>query len=251
MKKKDYIIYKYQNRSDVIADNVLKTLNEVYSLAYPKIEKPFDEICQDIHKKAEEAGRGNDPNFRIEYKGTSSEGKSRRYMWPCDFYYIPNEVLKEVWENRRESYGITEHWRENMESLIKFLFDERGLKEVYTPTKYSNGEKVRHSIKQKLLQEVIGEENAKKVRKILEDYAHTYRWGLMDVNQFGWAMMSTPNTNRETVKEAWKVAFDKDIEIPDDSMWIDEYKFADMEYEGEFDEELENSAESEDAPEKQ
>ena len=34
-------------------------------------------------------------------------------------------------------------------------------------------------------------------------------------------------------------------------MWIDEYKFADMEYEGEFDEELENSAESEDAPEKQ
>ena len=64
-------------------------------------------------------------------------------------------------------------------------------------------------------------------------------------------MMSTPNTNRETVKEAWKVAFDKDIEIPDDSMWIDEYKFADMEYEGEFDEELENSAESEDAPEKQ
>ena len=89
------------------------------------------------------------------------------------------------------------------------------------------------------------------MRKILEDYAHTYRWGLMDVNQFGWAMMSTPNTNRETVKEAWKVAFDKDIEIPDDSMWIDEYKFADMEYEGEFDEELENSAESEDAPEKQ
>ena len=170
MKKEDYIIYKYQNRSDVIADNVLKTLNEVYSLAYPKIEKPFDEICQDIHKKAEEAGRGNDPNFRIEYKGTSSDGKSRRYMWPCDFYYIPNEVLKEVWDNRRESYGITEHWRENMESLIKFLFDERGLKEVYTPTKYSNGEKVRHSIKQKLLQEVIGEENAKKVRKILEDF---------------------------------------------------------------------------------
>ena len=37
MKKEDYIIYKYQNRSDVIADNVLKTLNEVYSLAYPKI----------------------------------------------------------------------------------------------------------------------------------------------------------------------------------------------------------------------
>ena len=77
MKKEDYIIYKYQNRSDVIADNVLKTLNEVYSLAYPKIEKPFDEICQDIHKKAEEAGRGNDPNFRIEYKGTSSDGKPR------------------------------------------------------------------------------------------------------------------------------------------------------------------------------
>ena len=40
--------------------------------------------------------------------------------------------------------------------------------------------------------------------------------------------MSTPTCNRATVVKAWKDAFGIDVEIPDDSMWIDEYEKEDI-----------------------
>ena len=129
---KKYIVYDYLQRSDVIHDNMIKTLNEVYALSYPTPDKSFIDMCKDIHEEAKKAGRENDSNFRLEY----CNGK---YKWPIDFFYIPQKILDEVWHNRQSAYGIEEYWRQDMESLINFLFKEPGFKEVYTPTKFSNG----------------------------------------------------------------------------------------------------------------
>ena len=79
-----------------------------------------------------------------------------------------------------------------------------------------------------LLKEIIGEEAAGKVKDVLESFMNTYSFGRMEENQFSWGFMSTPTCNRTTVVKAWKDAFGIDVEIPDDSMWIDEYEKEDI-----------------------
>ena len=217
MEDKKYIVYNHKSRSDIISENVIATLNEVYNISYPKPEKSFTEMCNDIKLEAKKANREYDENFRLEY----CDGK---YQWPIDFFYIPQKVLEEVWHNRQDAYGIRQYWKENMEVLIDFMFiNGGGLKDVYSPTDWSNGESVRHCEKMPLLKDIIGSDNADKVKDVLESFMNTYKWGLMDVNHFAWGFMSTPTCNRETVVNAWKDAFGIDVVIPDDSFWIDEY----------------------------
>ena len=222
MKDKNYIEYSYKRRSDVITDNVLSTLNDVYEISYPKPEKSFSEMCNDIKAEAEKAGRGNDINFRIEY----CDGK---YQWPIDFFYIPDNVLKRVWDNRKEIYGVKQHWKDNMQMLIDIMFiNGGGLKEVYGPTSWSNGDAVRHCEKVPLLKDIIGKENADKVKDVLTSYMNTYSFGRSEEMAFSWGFMSTPTSNRETATKAWKEAFGVDIKIPDDSFWIDEFEKEDI-----------------------
>ena len=97
-------------------------------------------------------------------------------------------------------YGIRQYWKENMETLIDFMFiNGGGLKEVHSPTDWSNGESVRHCEKMPLLKDIISSDNADKVKDVLESFMNTYKWGLMDVNHFAWGFMSTPTCNRVTV----------------------------------------------------
>lgn len=217
----DKIVYSYRNRRDVLTEAIMETLNYVYSISYPKPTMSFEDMCTEIHNKAVEQGKGNDVNFRVEY------GK---YMWPCDFFYIPHKVLKEVWDSFKEAYNIKAEWDENMELLIDFLFNKPGLKEVYSPTEWSNGENVRHSIDQVLVEEIIGKENAEKLKTLLEDYKHTYKYGQPELNSFAMAFLSTPSSNKDRVIDAWK-ELDKNITIPDDNYWMDEYEYSDYQYE--------------------
>lgn len=47
--------------------------------------------------------------------------------------------------------------------------------------------------------------------------------------QFAGAFLSTPTTDRETVVNAWKDAFNIDVVIPDDEQWKDYYETPDCE----------------------
>lgn len=229
MKKEDYIVYHYQNRGDALSDAILKALNDVYSISYPKPEKSFTDMCDDIKKAAIANGQENNPDFRLTY------GTDKKYQWPIDFFYVPQKVIEDVWSSHKEAMSAHQHWKTDMDALIKFLYEEPGFKVVYSPTKYSNGQNVRHNERAELISKTIGEDASVKLKDVLESYKNTYNWGGSDVMQFAWGFMSTPTCNRQTVIDAWKTAFGKDIVIPDDSMWIDEYEFADKEYNEEFD----------------
>lgn len=226
--KKDYIVYDYQMRTDIVAQAGIDALNYVYSKSYPTPEKSFIEMCKDIKKAAIEAGHDDDRDFRITY----TDG-DKKYNWPTDFFYMPQDVLTEIWNNRRDCANIRCHWWDDMDALIDFLYKGGGLKEVNSPM-HEGGENVRHCEDAPLVKDVIGEEAAEKLKDLLESYRRTYKWGNSDVISYGYYFMSTPNTNAESVKRAWKVAFNKDIEIPDDSTWIDKYEYADKAYNGEI-----------------
>lgn len=229
MKKEDYIVYQYKNRRDTVTNAVMEALNYVYEISYPTPEKSFVDMCKDIKNAAIAAGKEHDENFRLTY------GNDKKYQWPIDFFYVPQKVLEEVWDSHKDAAEVKQHWKDDIETLINFLYKEPGLKEVYSPTEYSNGKDVRHCESASLIKDVIGDDAANKLKDVLESYKSTYNWGVSEMMQFGWGFMSTPTCNRQTVIDAWKVAFNKDIVIPDDSTWIDNYEFEDKEYEGEFD----------------
>lgn len=226
MKKEDYIVYDYESRSGELTDCVRKALDYTYEISYPKPEKSFTEMCKDIAEKQKAEGKEHDVNYRITY--------CDKYHWPTDFFYIPQNVLETVWNNRKEAAGAELHWDDDMEALIHFLFEKPGIKEVYKPM-YEGGEPVRHHEDMPLIKDIIGDEAAAKLKDVLETYRATYKWGLREANIFAWGYLSTPHVNRDTVINAWKEAFGVDIVIPDDSAWVDVYEIEDFELEDEED----------------
>ena len=67
------------------------------------------------------------------------------------------------------------------------------------------------------------------VKDILETYKKSYKWGIADYNRFNFAKLNAPSNNREIVISAWKDVFGVDVEIPDDSTWMDVYTAIDEE----------------------
>jgi hypothetical protein len=212
--KNTKVVYDYLHRSDVIGKQICDTLDYMYSIARPLPDKSFMEMCKEIEEERKAAN--GDENWRKDYC-------NGRYLFPCDFFYVPFEVQKAVRENRQEAYGIEYHWDEDMKSLIEFLYTGGGLNEVCTPTEWSRGENVRHCEPVETIDKIIGEEAAQKLKEVLEGYHRTYRWGLREVNQFMSLVWSAPSTNRKNVVKAWKESFGIDIKLPDDKDWVDIY----------------------------
>lgn len=218
---KEQIIFEGKNRDDILTAGMHDALDYVYSISYPKPEKTFMEMCKDLNKEKELAN-GND-NWRKMY------GK---YQWPIDFFYLPKEVLQEVWESYKQANKVTNGWRQNLQYLLDFLFKEPGFKTVYTECTDELSGFPRHERSYEdlpLLKDAIGEDAANVVKDMIENYLWTYRYDSRDELIWAGAFLSTPTINRETVKQAWKEAFNKDITIPDDSAWVNVYDVEDPE----------------------
>jgi hypothetical protein len=218
------IIYKFEQRYDILAKLIDELLNKLYSVTYPKAETDFKsmaKVSQFINKD-----------------------KNCRYKFPIDFYYIPQNVYETIVKDFMESHNIKLNWDENMKFLIKKLFEEGGLNEVFTPTEFSNGEKVRHCENVPTLDKIIPQEYSDKVKEVLKNYLNTYKFDNRDYNSFYFSVMNyAPSTSRESVVKAWKEILGKDIEMPSDDSWIDEYTAADTE----DDDDIETDAVSEEA----
>ncbi len=207
------IVYKFEQRYDILAKLIDELLNKLYNVAYPKAETDFKsmaKLSQFINK---------DENCR--------------YKFPIDFYYIPQNVYETIVKDFMECHNIKLNWGENMKFLLKILFEDGGLNEVFTPTEYSNGENVRHCENVPTLDKMIPQEYSDKVKEIIENYLRTYKFDSRDYNSFYFSVMNyAPSTNREQVAQAWKEVLGKNIEIPSDESWIDEYTDADTEDDG-------------------
>lgn len=206
------IVYNYVSRTDVLSKDIKDALNYIYSLSYPKPEHTFTEMCEILRKECEENGK--DP--RIWRK------KYGRYQWPIDFFYIPNKVVDDIRENRIEANNAKNLWHEYIDHIIE-IFKSGGLKEVYEPTQWSEGRPMKQTITTASLDKEIGQDNAEKVIQMLEDYRNTYRFGGSDQISYSFSFADlAPCSNRETVTNAWK-ELGKDITIPEDDTWVDEY----------------------------
>lgn len=203
----DKIIYKYEDKEELLSEWFYKLINKLYSLSYPK------------------------PSIDFEAMGKMSQYVSKgKYKYPIDFYYLPDKVYKNIVEDFMISYGIELHWKNDIDVLIKALFEEGGIKEVYSADEL-NEKPYRHCVNIGTLDEYIPKEYSDKVKEIIEGYRDTYKFGSREYNEILFTTANySPNTNRETVTQAWKEIFDKDIEIPKDGEWIDEYQAADEEF---------------------
>lgn len=199
---KEKIVYNYERREDIKKELFYRIIEKLYSISYPKPSVSFDVMAK--------------------MSQTLSKGK---YQYPIDFYYLPNDVLKDVVEDFLYLHNICLHWKNNMEFLMEALFEKGGIKEVYSKTDWSE-EPLRHCEDVKTLENYIPKESAEKVKEILEGYKKTYKIGQRDYNEMTFSIFNySPNTNRERVINAWKEVFDKTIEIPEDNNWIDEYQY--------------------------
>ena len=205
-------IYNYKSKNSVIAQLAKECLKEIYELSAPAT------TYEEIEKKC------------VEYKDKNSEhctlvGKNGKiYSWPYDFYYMPQELQNTIIDNYADVYNLNSNWKPYIETLENYLHNHNGesVRTVYTTDEdglsHKNYEKV------PALDDVINEEDAMKVYKMISWCKNFYKYGQIEESQFKTAVMfRSPITNRNYVIEAWKEVFGKDIEIPEDSTWTDEY----------------------------
>lgn len=205
------IVYKYEHKDEIQRELFEKLINKIYSLSYPKPNIDFrtmNKVYPLLEKSVEKT----------------------KYHYPCDFYYIPYNVYKILVDDFLDKYGIEFHWKTNMDFLLKILFGEGGIKEVYSADEH-NDKPYRHCVDVEVLEKYIPKEYSDKVKEIIEGYANTYRFGSRDYNDILFSTsMYAPSCNKENVMKAWKEVFGKDIIIPEDNTWIDEYEEADEEW---------------------
>jgi hypothetical protein len=195
------IVYKYEHRSDIDEKLCLELLGKLYSVSYPTTESnDFLTLSKDADKK--------------------SHGK---WNWPVDFYYVPQDVYKAIVDDFLYAHRFSCSWKEDMEFLIGILFEKGGLNEVYGPTEWSK-EPLRHCEDVPTIDKIIPQESVDKLKEVLENYKRTYQFGERDYNGMLFSTFNYgPSSSKEHVVQAWKEVFGKDIEIPDDSTWVDEY----------------------------
>ena len=222
--KEDLFVYKYKYRSDLISKLIDDCLREMYNLSFPKTD--FD---NEIVPKCREYNK--DPKYK--QNGIKLEGKDgKKYGYPYDFYYIPKAYYCMIEDNYKETYAISGQWKDNVDTLKEYINNEKescifetSIKDEFniSQRKYVQLPGILEDFKKK-----VDEETAQNLVNIVNDYINKcknfYKFGIIDENHFNLGVAnSSPSSNREKVKNAWKEVFDVDIEIPDDSTWTDEY----------------------------
>lgn len=240
MKKEDYIIYDFPSKRDVVAKQIKEALNKMYEISYPKPTMTFEQMnehCKEILQ--------NESKPFSEGLFYTNDKTGRKYQYPLDFYYVPKGIQIELWDSLKDSYRANNFWREYLEALIDKLFISGGYKDKYVVDIYHPDNKGyskwkalwykiigkkkewrthRISVPVKTIDHYIGKFFANKVRKIIENYMHWYRYDSSVENAFAWAFMSTPTTNADTVVEAWE-AIGISVEKPDDKKWMSIYEY--------------------------
>lgn len=164
-----------KTREELINAAVVECLNMLYKYSIPSLS--FDELQAQV-----EAKKDYDKDYFMHH-------------------YLPQDLYEEIINRFRHLYGIEGKWKSYCDIISEYLFNG-GLKDVYK--KDENGLSHRDSEKTPALSEVIGEENANKVKELLNDCKHFYRFDYK-VDSFDFSVGNyAPTTNKTVVEEYWK-----------------------------------------------
>lgn len=185
--------YHFITRRDVIEKACKDLLRELYFRAQPSV---------DIDVYIEKFKNGElDPE------------KDRIYEW----HYLPAAVESQVVDDYLEAYNANDQMKKWSEWLIE-LFKNGGHRTVYKDI-FNNGDRVRTGEETEKLSELIGEENAEIVYKLMEDFMGFYRTN-MDEHSIRSVVMQGPTSNPKTVIEKWgPIEIDESVYKNPDGGW--------------------------------
>lgn len=238
----EHFVYDYLSEVDNAYNIVSKDmLPYVYDCSYPKHSITYKQMLDKIYDAKIESGNVDNKDYRLEFE---DEQTGKRFMYPCDFYYIPQSVLDNIWSNRKKANRLSNFWAENLECLIDKL-ENGGLETYYEIDKYAIENKdystfknilykligkkrhwktYRTSKEVKPLKYYIGTWAANKVISIIKKYMSFYRFDSRCEMAACWGILAAPTSNPQTVVDAWR-ARGVNVPLPDDTLWMDEYEY--------------------------
>lgn len=184
------------SRKSVLEEAYTRCITEMYAKAQPSAD--YNELLAK-KKTGEIIDTDLDPIYR------------RHYLSQEELVYIRDKYV--------EAYNMTVHWKDNMDCAIAYLRDG-GLTTVYK--KNSSDVPYKTTEKTPKLKDVIGEEHAEEVMKLLDLCKNFYKF---DREQESFsvplALGCSPTSNKEGVIQYWK-EHGQDITIEDrnpDTFW--------------------------------
>ena len=201
---------KYITRREILGEACERMIREMYMRAQPSVDI---NIYIDKFKSGE-----LDPD------------KDHVYDW----HYLPMEIQSQIVQDYLNAYGANDWLKRACEFLFE-LFKEGGRRTVYEDI-FKTGEKVRSSEKTETLDKLIGNENAEKVYKLMNDFLGFYRTNI-DEHTIRGAIFKCPTSNPKSVIEKWGPDFKIDDSVYkgyDDEDW--DYSYKDY-YDGKLSEE--------------
>lgn len=202
--------YQYKSPSTIINRAISECLKDTYECAYPECN--YDNV-ERICKEAK-----GEP-----IKKTGKSGK--KYEYPFDFYYMPQQMQEDIIENYLNIYNLKATWQDDVQTVIDYI-TEHPIVQVYKDHKR---EYITDLTLKERFDEIIpdkSEECVDIVLELLTKCRNYYKFGTWEESCFKVnTLLRFPSSNREIVINAWKDVYDKDIEIPNDTIWNEEELF--------------------------
>jgi len=179
----------YIDRKSIIDEAYIRCMTEMYAKAQPSAD--YKELMAK-KKTGEIVDTDIDPIYR------------RYYLSQEEYEYILNKYI--------EAYNMTVHWKDNMDHAISYLRDG-GLTTAYKEN--ASGVSYKTTEKTPKITDVIGEEHAGEVMKLLELCKDFYKFDReKDDFSTSLALWGSPTFNKEGVIRYWK-EHGQDITIED------------------------------------
>lgn len=119
-------------------------------------------------------------------------------------HYLPEELHKSIIDSYKHVYNLEDYFQEYTDILKEYLLDG-GKTEITTEDPDSFTGKSRKIVDTPKLSDVIGEENAEKVKDLIEKCQHFYRIDEHRNRGFEFTIFNySPNCNKESVEKYWK-----------------------------------------------
>ena len=215
-------------RRDILEKASLECLKELYTKVQPAVTwEDFLQQNKKYSKKYEQWERLEDRPNLYDYCGPR----------PCEFYYLPKEVMKEICDSYVDAYKIDNH--QNLLDIIEILnnYFEEPIVDAWIEEEGNSGYRGYehpdnlHTEFTKLLRcfynedidnGAVAEELIRLVRDFFDKAGEFYSWN-HDLNAFNTAVYLGPSpcSNKETVIKNWKQYRDKTILI-NDSIYIED-----------------------------